>query len=377
MIGARTPSSATAAFRRAERGAPRSLSRASSSECPALRQQVFCTSPWVPAEWIRAHGLEARGIWFAPDRSPSASFAGDCAFARQASHVAEVESGSVFVFTTQCDQLRRQFDCLALSISHRVFLFNLPATWQTPVAKRIFLAELERLGRFLVANGGHEPTADALSASMEEHNRARKELLQSATSLPAQTAVEAVAGFYTEGIPTSPPRPDRSADWQSAVSPVGVPIALVGGPLYRADWGLFAAVQTAGARVVLNATEPGERNLWESTFVRSGVSSKDALLDALAEDYLAHCVDVFQRPNRRLYAWLGARLASRGARGIVLWVYSACDLWRGEAQTLRETFRLPVLQLEAGEAAGGWTRIRGRLEAFVESLQDLTGRCAP
>ncbi len=340
---------------------------------PEARMQVFYTSPWVPAEWIRAHGLEACGIWFAPVPRPFALLAGDCAFACRTSRVAELESDSAFVFTTHCDQLRRQFDSLALSISHRAFLFNLPATWQTPVAKRIFLAELERLGRFLVGIGGHEPTAEALASQMGEHSGVRKALLHSASSLPAQTLAEAIARFYTEG------RADLGQQSGDTACPTNglVPIALAGGPLSRADWGLFEAVQTAGARVVLNATEPGERNLWESASVPSVVSSKDALLDALADDYLAHCVDVFQRPNRRLYAWLGERLAFRGARGIILWVYSACDLWRAEAQTLREATHLPVLQLEADEAASGWTRIRGRLEAFVESLRHLAGPPAP
>ena len=29
--------------------------------------QVFYTSPWVPPEWIKAHGLEPRGVWFATE----------------------------------------------------------------------------------------------------------------------------------------------------------------------------------------------------------------------------------------------------------------------------------------------------------------------
>ena len=36
-------------------------------------------------------------------------------------------------------------------------------------------------------------------------------------------------------------------------------------------------------------------------------------------------------------------------RGIVLWHFTGCDLWRAEAQTLREAFGLPVLLLEAAE----------------------------
>jgi benzoyl-CoA reductase/2-hydroxyglutaryl-CoA dehydratase subunit BcrC/BadD/HgdB len=91
--------------------------------------------------------------------------------------------------------------------------------------------------------------------------------------------------------------------------------------------------------------------------------------DCLARNYFDNIVDVFQRPNTRLYAWLGERLTARGVRGIVLWLHTGCDLWRAEAQTLRETFRLPVLLLEADEALTDSAREAGRIQAFVEMLQ--------
>jgi benzoyl-CoA reductase/2-hydroxyglutaryl-CoA dehydratase subunit BcrC/BadD/HgdB len=89
----------------------------------------------------------------------------------------------------------------------------------------------------------------------------------------------------------------------------------------------------------------------------------------LARRYLANCVDVFQRPNTRLYAWLQERLDSRGVRGVVLWAHVGCDLWRAEAQSLREAFGRPLLVLDADDAAGGWPRTTGRIEAFLEALR--------
>jgi len=79
-------------------------------------------------------------------------------------------------------------------------------------------------------------------------------------------------------------------------------------------------------------------------------------------------VDVFQRPNTRFYAWLKPRLLDRHVRGIVLWHFTGCDLWRAEWQTLREVSGLPVLLLEADEAAGVSPRDANRLQAFVEML---------
>jgi benzoyl-CoA reductase/2-hydroxyglutaryl-CoA dehydratase subunit BcrC/BadD/HgdB len=149
-----------------------------------------------------------------------------------------------------------------------------------------------------------------------------------------------------------------------------VPLALVGGPLPSPQWHLFDTLEAAGGRVVLNATEGGERSLTASS--ESGSAEKgdrSRPLDELAARCLARCADVFQRPNTPLYEWLGARLAARGVRGLVLWHYVGCDLWRAEAQSLREAFKLPVLLLDADEVAGDAPRTRNRLEAFVETLR--------
>jgi hypothetical protein len=93
------------------------------------------------------------------------------------------------------------------------------------------------------------------------------------------------------------------------------------------------------------------------------------LLRLLTRSFLDNCVDVFQRPNTRLYGWLKERLAARNVRGIMLCHYVGCDLWRAEAQPLREAFGLPVLLLDANEAAGDASRQAGRIQAFLESLR--------
>jgi hypothetical protein len=137
---------------------------------------------------------------------------------------------------------------------------------------------------------------------------------------------------------------------------------------------LLDAIEKAGGRVVLNATEAGERSLWPTSPLdqaqpAAGAPAQPdaALLALLARGWLANCVDVFQRPNTRLYDWLRERLTARQAHGIVLWHYVGCDLWRAEAQPMRAAFGLPVLLLDADEATP--RRNTGRLEAFLESLR--------
>jgi len=348
--------------------------------------EVFCTSPWVPPEWIKAHGLEPRGVWLAPDFAgePLPLAAGVCAFANAVVRLAERQSQSAVIFTTHCDQLRRGFDAVAETAPSRLFLFNLPATWQTPVAERIFCDELRRLGQFLIGLGGHAPATGDLVELMTQYSRARRRLLAAARWCPARAFAEAVARFHFDGSVRLPPKPEAESDSNS------IPLALIGGPLPQSQMPLLDALEKAGGRVVLNATEAGERSLrhplpenWrrfslspsegERAGVRgllwpSGSGAQPASLPALlARSCLANCVDVFQRPNTRLYDWLRARLTAREARGIVLWHYVGCDLWRAEAQPLRAAFGLPVLLLDADEAAP--RRNTGRLEAFLESLR--------
>ena len=367
--------------------------------------EVFCTSPWVPPEWIKAHGLEPRGVWLARDFAcdPLSLAAGVCAFANAAVRLAERQSQAAVIFTTHCDQLRRGFDTIAEAAPSRIFLFNLPVTWQTPVAERILRDELRRLGQFLIGLGGHAPAYRELVELMGQYSEARRRLLAAAPWCPARAYAEAVARFHLDGSVHLPPEPSTTAlglNTTTTAAPQPA-LALVGGPLPQSQLPLLDAIENAGGRVVLNATEAGERSLWSASpmdhaqpdlgdpersvyaaetsidqagpdlpvtvSTPSSCSVNAALLPLLARGCLANCVDVFQRPNTRLYDWLRERLTARQVRGIVLWHYVGCDLWRAEAQPMRTAFGLPVLLLDADEAAP--RRNTGRLEAFLESLR--------
>jgi len=320
---------------------------------------VFLTSPWIPAEWIRAHGLTPRGIWSDENFSPGtmALSAGVCAFAEAAVRFAEAQADSAVIFSTACDQMRRGFDTAMLHGQRRAFLFNLAATWQSAAAKEIFRAELERLGQSLLTIGGHVPSPEKLRQEMLQSGATRKRLLESAPTSSPRGFAEAVAQFHWDGTFSPPPL---------AVPKNQVPLALVGGPFLASHWKLLDEIEAAGGRVVLNAAKTGERSLSPAFEFESATGNP---FDTLVHGYCDHIVDVFQRPNTRLYSWLQPRLMSRRVRGIVLWHFTGCNLWRAEAQTLRETFGLPVLLLEAGGEPGNAPRELTRLQAFVEMLK--------
>ncbi|MEI7730430.1 MAG: 2-hydroxyacyl-CoA dehydratase family protein [Verrucomicrobiota bacterium] len=323
---------------------------------------VLLTSPWLPAEWIAAHDLAPRGVWALNPPEAVALKAGVCAFAQGALQWAGAGAEGAAVFASSCDQLRRAADEVAARNAARTFLFNLPATWQTAAARQMYRAEVARLGRFLVALGGSAPTPEKLAQTFAAYQRARQQLLAAQPACAARAWAEAVVRFHA-GDPVNALEPSAPADPRRAAA--GVPVALVGGPMLPAYFNLLDALEAAGGRVVLNATEAGERSLLAPAPADAPVLSRDALADF----YLDRCADVFQRPNTRLYAWLRERLAARAVRGLVLWSYFACDLWRAELQSLREAFDLPVLLIEPDAMHGDSPRLHTRLQAFVEMLQ--------
>ena len=137
--------------------------------------QIAYSSPFIPPEWIAAHGLQP--VWH---RWPGARafHAGQCAAAcvPMPADCCAAEAGlsaAAIVMATTCDQMRR----LAAEVEAHgrvpCFLLNVPATWQTAAARDLYRREIERLGRFLERIGGQARSAARLTQVMLDYDRAR------------------------------------------------------------------------------------------------------------------------------------------------------------------------------------------------------------
>jgi benzoyl-CoA reductase/2-hydroxyglutaryl-CoA dehydratase subunit BcrC/BadD/HgdB len=285
----------------------------------------------VPAEWIAAHGLRPRRLIPLPteENAVAPRVEGFCPYARAFINDAAGENAAGIVVTTLCDQMRRAYDLLIREMRTPVFLLNVPKTWQTATAQRLYLDELKRLGRFLVHLGGRTPSQEELAKAMIDHVGRTEP-----TSFPAHIE--------------------------------GVPIAVVGGPLMQKDRILFDLIEESGGRVVLDATETGSRGR-RRAFDRRRIA-EDPLME-LADAYFG-IPDASRRPNSELYVWLKDELTQTGARGIVFHHYVWCDAWRAELARMKEWVGLPVLGLDSdGHDEANMARLRTRIRAFLEMLQ--------
>ena len=145
---------------------------------------------------------------------------------------------------------------------------------------------------------------------------------------------------------------------------MGVPIALVGGPVAQPDRSLLQLMDSLGAAVVLDGLEDGYRTK-PAEFSLRGLDSDP--MAVLADAYFGSIPSVFSRPNAGLYQWLKRELPSSGAKGVVLLRYVWCDLWHAEVSRLREWLKVPLLDIDlVGREA--LARNRTRIEAFLEGI---------
>ena len=320
-------------------------------------------SPFVPPEWIAAHGL--RPVWLRLDRTRAhtgdVAKRGICPCA--GTLISQAASGStprVLVLTTSCDQMRYAFAYLGTVTDLPAFLMNIPSTWQSSQVREFYRNELERMGRFLVQAGGREPTSEQVLAIVEQYDAQRASAFESRSRMSAgqwaQTLVELRGDLATNIVETEPPPADE-----------GIPLALIGGPLLADDDSFLEMVECAGGRIVVDATEGGERTM-PARVDRSHL--KDDPMDELVRMYFDTIPDVFRRPNTRLYQWLGNQVSAWAVRGIILRRYPFCDLWHAELHRLRQSIDMPVLDIDVGVSDGGEeSRTLGRIEAFLEMLR--------
>jgi len=326
---------------------------------------IVYTCPYVPAEWIAAHGLRAGRLLL--DHVDSASMfirtEGVCPFVRSfISDAMRNKDARGVIVTTVCDQMRRAYDILERKCELPAFLMNVPSTWQSVESQKLYIDELKRLGRFLSWLGGKSPSNDALAKKMLEYESARKSILAAREYLSARKYAEAIAAFGRDG-------PDQTINRAAGTGPQtnGVPLAIVGGPLMRQDFALLDIIEQSGGRIVLNATETGERGMC-TPFDRRRIH-EDPLME-LADAYFVGIQDASRRPNSELYKWLQRELASRDVQGIIFHRYLWCDIWHAELRRLKDWTDLPVLDIDtAGDNETDEYRTANRIRAFLEMLQ--------
>ena len=315
---------------------------------------VAYSCSFVPCELIAAHGCTPRRVLPTGSEQAKGLREGVCPFvASLMQTLAHDNTIDAVILTTVCDQMRRGADLLAMDCDRPLFVMHVPTTWQSVEAQSFYLDELIRLGLFLQDLSERMPDQHYLMETIQSFDKIRSDLLSRRESLSARAFVEAVVGFPDRGPTAGPP------------SGPAVPVALVGGELIAEDLAILDRLESAGARIVLNATDFGERCLPGSP---DGQALSDHPLAELARMYFGSLPHAFRRPNTAMVSYLERMLVERDCRGVVYRRTPWCDTWNAGIHRLREQTSLPVLELDFCGEGDSDSRSNGRIEAFLETL---------
>jgi benzoyl-CoA reductase/2-hydroxyglutaryl-CoA dehydratase subunit BcrC/BadD/HgdB len=283
-----------------------------------------------------------------------------------------VASAGTVVLTTACDQMRYAASWREYQQHVPTFVMNVPSTWQTEASRSLYLEELLRLSRFLVAQGGRSPSREELADVMRQFEDARTRLRQVRASLTSREFAAALLAVREDASPGAwlpaehhfpASAVESRGDWADGD---GIPLALAGGPLSESDY----ECSTGSSKLAAESS-------WMRPSGASGLCpgrllerlDRDPLAE-LADAYFGSIPDVFRRPNSALYEYLSRELSDRHARGLIVRRYLWCDLWHAEVAPLKAWSPVPVLDLEAADSeASSAGRTRGRIEAFLEMLR--------
>lgn len=296
---------------------------------------VAYMSPFVPAEWIAAHGCAPCRVTPRAARQTQFNGQGVCYFCQSlAETLCQRDDAAAIVMTTTCDQMRRTAERLSNAISRPLFLMNVPATWKTETARALYRDELRRLGDFLVALGGSRPTAGELRSF----------------------------GPVADARPDAARMTCVSEDSEAG----GIPLLLIGSPPLREHDALLDCIRHGGGVIVADGREGVDRT--HPLSIDRLLAEQD-LIEALVDAYFDHLPCVFRRPNDALYEWLDLAIKTRGVRGAIIGHFVFCDAWRAEAFRIRERLDMPTLAIDYDETPDISERTRGRILAFLETLR--------
>ena len=287
---------------------------------------------------------------------------GICAYAKYyASQLGNLTADDFAIFTTACDQMRRISELATSRTQAKVFLFNMPTTWQSKNARNLYKSELDRLAKTLSRASKIELNDEKLFQQILRFDKLRTQLRSAIKNISATQACK-IFDYFREhnSLPEINKCPSKSP-CENAPK-----IALLGGPVLHRDRWLLEEIESAGGCISLDATTTGLRSLPGNYDLEI---AKTNPVQAMTNLYFDTIWDAFRRPDFKLYDWLNSQIAEQNISGIILHRYVWCDTWQAVVSTLENRTNLPVLNLDSDdEDLSNRQRIKIRIQAFLEML---------
>ncbi len=277
---------------------------------------------------------------------------------------------SGFVLAHTCDPMWRLYDILKKKISKPLFLLRVPHNTENELSLNFFRMEIIRLRTFLEENFHTQIDDDALSDSIKLVNESR-DLLRNIYMLNSDGKY-ANSGFERFQLVLAcmwMPKADFNNEMKK-LNPntkvnKGLRLHLTGTTVY--DLNLIRAVEEAGGFVASDDLCTGSRYFWTNV-----KNSKDPIL-ALSRRYLGKPPCPSQSPLEKRLEHIRLMTNQFKVQGVLTLAHRFCDPTLYDSVHLGnmlETNRIPHMVIEYENPSQEIGRIKTRVEAFIESMEE-------
>ena len=283
-----------------------------------------------------------------------------------------------------CDSMARTYSVwrysLGLPYSHFI---NLPHTVSRP-SMEFFTAELNTFRKSLGRFAQKEIPDDALVKAIYLYNENRskaKALYELRKSNPPLISGTEITKILTVGMSLPVTESNELFDdvleelRQRKEAPLkkALRLMVVGASVDNIDF--ISLIEDSGANVVIDSLCIGSRDYWPHADIGGDP------LDAIAHRYLdkVNCPRTYREKVGETYEEdVGSRFGDIGSLikefkvdGVILYIYKYCDPFGFEVPARKaylDYLKIPVLYLEDKYSAGNISRLRTRIQAFLEMI---------
>jgi len=331
------------------------------------------TCSYVPEELIISAGLQPyRTTNIGANSSPlTPSFV--CPFASATlENILRFESFfSGFVVAHTCDPMWRLYDILKKKASKPLFLLRVPHNTDNELSLNFFRMELIRLRTFLEETFNRKVDDGALSSSIKLCNESR-DLLRKIYMLNSNGKYKINGSDRFKLVLASMwlPKPEFNAkvkglEFDSEREYGIVRIHVNGTAVYDLD--LMKTVEESGGFIASDDLCTGSRYFW------SNVEKSEDPLSALSHRYLRRTPCPSQSPLKERLEYIDFMIKEFQAQGVITFAERFCDPILYDSVHIRDMLTkngIPTMVVEYENPAQEISRIKTRVEAFIESVGD-------
>lgn len=285
-----------------------------------------------------------------------------------------------------CDSIARTYSVwkytLGLDYSHFV---NLPHTSRGP-SMDFFRAELVTFKKSIERFAKREISDDDLVKTIHLYNENRakaKALYEFRKSDPPLVSGTEILKILTAGM--SLPIAESNDFFNDVLEEFekikegplkkAPRIMVVGATVDNMDF--IKLIEDSGANVVVDSLCIGTRDYWPMT--ETDIDPMDALahryLDKIncPRTYREKVGEKYEEDLKSRFGDIGALSKDFGVDGVILYIYKYCDPFGFEVparKTYLDSLNLPVLYLEDEYSSGSIGRLRTRIQAFLEMIEE-------